>query len=75
MYRNRTRLCKRALVVLPEVPDKRRTTVAIRRALGDLPISKDIVVATPDEITRRGHLVGSVLRAALREGKIVYERP
>jgi predicted nucleotidyltransferase len=63
------------LVVLPDVADKRRTAVEIRRALGDLPISKDIVVTTPDEIARRGDLVGSVLRAALREGKVLYERP
>lgn len=63
------------LVVLPEVPDKRLAAVEVRRVLGDLPISKDIVVATPDEIARRGHLVGSVLRSALREGKVVYERP
>ena len=62
------------LVVLPEIPDKRRTAVEIRRALGDLPICKDIVVTTPDEIARRGHLVGNVLRSALREGKVVYER-
>lgn len=62
------------LVVLREVADKRRTTVEIRRALGDLPISKDIVVTTPDEITRRGNLVGNVLRPALRDGKVVYEQ-
>lgn len=62
------------LVVLGEVTDKRRTTVEIRRALGDLPVSKDIVVTTPDEIARRGDLVGSVLRPALREGVVLYER-
>jgi predicted nucleotidyltransferase len=62
------------LVVLPDVPDKRRAAVEIRRALGDLPISKDIIVTTPDEIARRGNLVGSVLRTALREGKVLYER-
>jgi predicted nucleotidyltransferase len=62
------------LVVLSELTDKRRTTVEIRRVLGDLPVSKDIVVTTPDEIARRGDLVGSVLRPALREGKVVYER-
>ena len=50
------------LVVLEKVEDKRRTTHAIRRALADLPISKDIVVTTPDEINRRGKLVGTVLR-------------
>ncbi len=61
------------LVVLREVTDKRRVTVEIRRALGDLLVSKDIVVTTPDEISRRGDLVGSVLRPALREGKVLYE--
>ena len=63
------------LVVMDNVPNKRRVAVEIRRSLGDIPISKDIVIATPDEITRRGHVVGTVLRAALREGTIVYERP
>ncbi|MCZ7624882.1 MAG: nucleotidyltransferase domain-containing protein [Candidatus Methylomirabilota bacterium] len=62
------------LVVLREVVDKRRTTVEIRRALGDLPVSKDIIVTTPEEIARRGDLAGSVLRPALRDGKVVYEQ-
>ena len=63
------------LVVMGDVPDKRRAAVEIRRSLGDLPISKDIVVTTPDEILSRGDVVGTVLRAALREGVTVYERP
>jgi predicted nucleotidyltransferase len=63
------------LVVLPEVADKRRATVEIRRALGDLPVSKDIVVATPAEIVNRGARAGSVLRPALAEGKVLYEQP
>lgn len=62
------------LVVLADVVDKRRATVEIRRALGDLPVSKDIIVTTPDEIARRGNLAGSVLRPALQEGKILYEQ-
>jgi predicted nucleotidyltransferase len=62
------------LVVLPEVADKRRVTVEILRALGDLPVSKDVVVTTPEEVLQRGNLVGSVLRSALREGKVLYER-
>ena len=63
------------LVVMGNGTDKRRTAVEIRRSLGDLPVSKDIVVATPDEIARRGSVVGSVLHAALREGRVIYERP
>ena len=59
---------------MDEVEDKRRAAVEMRRTLGDLTVSKDIVVTTHDEIARRGNVVGSVLRAALREGKIVYER-
>ena len=62
------------LVVMDNVPNKRRASVEIRRSLGDLRVSKDIVVSTPDEITRRGHVAGTVLHAALREGTIVYER-
>jgi predicted nucleotidyltransferase len=62
------------LVVLPQVVNKRMAAVAVRRALADLPVCKDIVVTTPEEIARRGDLIGSVLRPALREGKVLYER-
>ena len=61
------------LVVLPQVADKRRAAVEIRRALADLPGCKDIIVTTPEEIARRGDLVGTVLRPALHEGKVLYE--
>jgi len=63
------------LVVLPEVENRREAAVDMRRALSDLPVAKDIVVTTPAEIDRRGHLVGSVLRPALREGKVLYGAP
>ena len=62
------------LVVMGEAPNKRQLTVEMRRTLKDLPVGKDIVVTTPDEIERRGHVFGTVLHAALREGKVVYER-
>ena len=62
------------LVVLPELAHPREMTVSILGALGDLPIAKDIVVTTPTEIAEYGDLVGRVLRPALREGKVIYER-
>jgi len=62
------------LVVLPEVANKRHAAVEIRRVLGDLSVCTDIVVTTPEEIASRGQVIGGVLRAALREGKVVYER-
>jgi len=63
------------LVVMPDgIEDERRVTVEIRRLLRDMPVAKDVVVTTPEEIERRGDLVGTVLRPALREGKVLYER-
>jgi predicted nucleotidyltransferase len=62
------------LVVLAQVSDKRQAAVEMRRALRDLPVGKDIIVTTPEEIARRGQVVGSVLRSALREGRTVFER-
>ena len=62
------------LVVLPVVEHKRKVAVEIRRALNGVPASKDIVVTTPEEIRIRGDTLGLVLRPALREGKVIYER-
>lgn len=59
------------LIVLPELADKRQAAVEIRRALVDFPVCKDIIVTSPEEIARRGDLVGTVLRPALREGKVL----
>ncbi len=62
------------LIVFSEVADKRQAAIRIRQALADLPVAKDVFVTTPQEIQQRGDLVGSVLRPALREGKVLYER-
>jgi predicted nucleotidyltransferase len=62
------------VVVLPRVEHKRKAAIEILRALNGLPISKDVVVTTPEEIKARGHVVGDILRPALQEGKIIYER-
>lgn len=65
------------LVVFEEVEweNKRELTVEIRRALTGIPVPVDVVVTDTDELHRRGHLVGPILRPALEEGRIVYERP
>ena len=62
------------LVEMPDGTDRRQAAVDMHLQLGDMPLPKDIIVTTPDEIARRGHIVGTVLRAALREGTVVYER-
>jgi predicted nucleotidyltransferase len=60
------------LVVFPHVEDNRRMRVDIRRALSDLPIAKDVIVATPDDLARSTNRLGSILRPAVREGRTLY---
>ena len=62
------------LVILPNVSDKRETAIEIRRVLKDLPVCKDIMVAKPQEVTYRGHLMRTAMRSPLREGMVLYER-
>jgi uncharacterized protein len=62
------------LIVFKEVSNNHEQAVAIRRILSDLSISKDIVVTTQRDIDKYGHLVGTVLRPALKEGRVLYER-
>lgn len=62
------------LVVLPRVEDKRATAIALRHAVAGLPPPVDVIPTDPEEIARRGHVIGTVLEAALTEGTVVYER-
>jgi predicted nucleotidyltransferase len=64
------------LVVFEHVEweNKRRLGVDIRVAVADVPVPKDIVVTDLDEIARRGHIIGTILYPALREGEVLYER-
>lgn len=61
------------LVTFEHVPDKRQARRRVLALLRDLPVAVDVVVTTPEEIDRRGWIVGSVLYEALREGRAVYE--
>ncbi len=61
------------LVVLPEAPDKRALAAGIRDDLANIPVAKDIIVTTPQEIDEERELVGSLLHHALRDGKVLYE--
>ena len=61
------------LVVLSKVEHKRKAAIEVLRVLNGLPISKDVVVTTPQEIKERGKIIGDILRPALEEGKIIYE--
>jgi uncharacterized protein len=61
------------LVVLPKVEHKRKAAIEVLRVLNGLPISKDVIVTTPQEIEKHGKTIGYILRPALEEGKVIYE--
>jgi uncharacterized protein len=63
------------LVVLPSVDRHRRheLTVELAHAI-TAPVPVDLLVTDPAEIAERGDLPG-ILRVALREGRVVHERP
>ncbi|MBD3176605.1 MAG: nucleotidyltransferase domain-containing protein [Armatimonadia bacterium] len=63
------------LVVVDHVRDRRELTVDMRHELADLPLPKDIVVATSAELSLSQDTVdSSVVAAAVREGKVLYSR-
>lgn len=62
------------LVIMPVTGSKRAKQIEMRVALHDIRAPKDIILATPDEVTRRRNIVGTIIRPALREGKVLYAR-
>jgi predicted nucleotidyltransferase len=62
------------LVVMTSVSSKRKLQLAMRLALHQFLIPFDVIVTTPDEINRRKHIPGTIIRPALIEGKVLYVR-
>ena len=56
--------------------DSRREEMArIWRTLAHFPVPQDILVFTPEEIECWRHTKNHVIARALREGRVLYERP
>jgi len=62
------------LVIMSVEGSKRRQAVEIELAVADINMPKDIIVVTPEEARRYGRVPGTVVRQALQEGKVMYER-
>jgi predicted nucleotidyltransferase len=62
------------LVIEEHVESPRAEAACIYSALADLPVPADVVVVRSAYVARYGDLVGTVVRPALREGKVIYER-
>ena len=63
------------LVIKDGVDSPRAEAACIYRALATVSVPIDVVVVRPAYVQRYGDLVGTVLRPALREGKVLYARP
>jgi predicted nucleotidyltransferase len=61
------------LVVEREVPSKLKEMVRLREAVGSIGLPVDIIVCSEQELEDWGHLPGTVLYWALKEGKVLYE--
>jgi predicted nucleotidyltransferase len=62
------------LVVLPPDGSRRRRAVEIELELHGIRIPIDVIVVTPEDVERGRSIPGTVIRPALREGKVLYER-
>jgi predicted nucleotidyltransferase len=62
------------LVVMEVAEGKRQQAIEIDMLLADVGLPKDVIVVTPEDVARYRDLVGTIIRPALLEGKVVYER-
>ena len=63
------------LVVMPVTGSRHKQAAAIELALVGVDMPTDVIVVTPDEVARLQGVPGSIIKPALQEGRVVYERP
>jgi predicted nucleotidyltransferase len=61
------------LVIMREPVHRRQTAQKIYRNLHGTGIAVDIVVATEKDLEKYGRRAGTILKAALQEGRVLYE--
>jgi predicted nucleotidyltransferase len=60
------------LVIKRDVSHRGRLAQDIHLNFFGLGVAIDVIVATPEDVERFGHKIGSILRPALREGRVIY---
>jgi uncharacterized protein len=60
------------LVIEPEVEDRRAESVRLRRALRGILAPIDIIVVSEHHVRKWGEVPGTVIHAALAEGRVVH---
>ncbi|MFQ5829081.1 MAG: nucleotidyltransferase domain-containing protein [Candidatus Methylomirabilia bacterium] len=62
------------LVVLRDAAPKRAKVIDMYRLLARIGLPKDVILVTPEEVERYRDVCGTIIRPALLEGKVLYER-
>jgi uncharacterized protein len=61
------------LVVVQGPVHRRHMAQEIYRSLRGVGLAVDVVVATEDDLRKYGQSAGTILKPALREGRVIYE--
>jgi len=61
------------LVVVRGPVHRRRMAQEIYRSLRGVGVAVDVVVATEEDLQNYGQRAGTILKPALREGRVIYE--
>ncbi|OIP64759.1 MAG: nucleotidyltransferase domain-containing protein [Nitrospirae bacterium CG17_big_fil_post_rev_8_21_14_2_50_50_9] len=62
------------LVVMQIEGSRRSKATAMDLALVGVEVPVDLIVVTPEEIEKHRDQIGTIIRPALREGEVLYER-
>jgi predicted nucleotidyltransferase len=62
------------LVVMPVEGSVRKKAMEIDLALADRTLPLDLIVVTPEQFERDRDRIGTVVRPAARQGKVLYDR-
>jgi predicted nucleotidyltransferase len=62
------------LVVMSVSGSKREKEVQLHRVLAGIGLPKDVIVATPEDLVLDRDVPGTLIRPALLEGKVLYDR-
>lgn len=63
------------LIVAPSEEPRWQRTIPVYRELAGSGVSKDIIWWTPEEIAEWHGVRGHFINTAIREGKVLYEKP
>ncbi len=62
------------LVVMPFTGRHVDKCVEVRIILSGMGLAKDVFVVTPEEVQKYRDIVGTIIKTAVHEGKVLYER-